>query len=260
MPLLDAYDIYQHLMDYWAGSMQDDVYMLASDGWLAGRVLRELVPGKDKKGKAVYTEAHDFVFDKKRYKADVIPPVLIVARYFVAEQADVDLFHAAALALGQQGEEMTEEHGGDDGLLVEVMDDGKLTAKGIKDCLKQIKRQSAFVDEREVLDAYLHLLEEEASASRQAKLAQAELDQRVASQHAKLGEADIKTLMVDDKWLAALDAARQGELDRVSQSLTGRIRELAERYDTPLPKLSEQLQSLGDMVDQHLQKMGFVWT
>ncbi|MEO9215853.1 MAG: type I restriction-modification system subunit M [Rhodanobacter sp.] len=259
VPLLDAYDIYQHLMDYWAGSMQDDVYMLASDGWLAGRVLRELVPGKDKKGKAVYTEAHDFVFDKKRYKVDLIPPALIVARYFAAEQADVDLFQAAALALEQQCEELKEEHSGDEGLLVEAMDEGKLTAKGIKDRLKQIRHQSAFADEREVLDAYLHLLEQEANASRQAKLAQADLDQRVASQYAKLSEADIKTLVVEDKWLGALDAAVQGELDRVSQSLTGRIRELADRYATPLPKLSEQLQSLGDKVDQHLQKMGFAW-
>lgn len=259
VPLLDAYDIYQHLMDYWAGVMQDDVYMLASDGWLVGSVLRQLVPGKDKKGKSVYTEVHDFVFDKKRYKADLIPPALIVARYFAAEQADVDLFQAAALALEQQCEEMKEEHSGDDGLLAEAMDDGKLTVKDIKDRLKQIKRQSAFADEREVLVAYLHLLEQEANASRQAKQAQSELDQLVASQYAKLGEADIKTLLVDDKWLAALDAAVQGELDRVSQSLTGRIRELAERYATPLPKLSEQLQSLGDKVDQHLQKMGFAW-
>jgi hypothetical protein len=41
--------------------------------------------------------------------------------------------------------------------------------------------------------------------------------------------------VVDDKWMARLSAAVQGELDRVSQTLTGRIRELAERYATPLP-------------------------
>jgi type I restriction-modification system DNA methylase subunit len=114
---------------------------------------RELVPGKDKKNKPVYTEAHDFVFDKKRYKADLIPPALIVARYFALEQADVDLFQAAALALEQQCEEMKEEHSGDDGLLVEAMDDGLLTTKGVKDRLKQIKCRHAFDDEREVLEA-----------------------------------------------------------------------------------------------------------
>ena len=31
--LLDPYDVYQHLMDYWAETMQDDVYMIVSDGW-----------------------------------------------------------------------------------------------------------------------------------------------------------------------------------------------------------------------------------
>jgi type I restriction enzyme M protein len=103
------------------------------------------------------------------------------------------------------------------------------------------------------------LLELEANSSKQAKVAQAGRDKLVAAKYARLGEADIKTLVVDDKWLITLDAAVQGELGRVSQSLTGRIRELAERYATPLPSLAEQLQSLGERVDEHLQKMGFVW-
>ena len=47
--------------------------------------------------------------------------------------------------------------------------------------------------------------------------------------------------MVDDKWMARLSAAVQGELDRVSQTLTGRIRELAERYATPLPQLTDEV-------------------
>jgi len=36
-PLLDAYDVYQHLMDYWAQTMQDDCYLVAGDGWEGGR-------------------------------------------------------------------------------------------------------------------------------------------------------------------------------------------------------------------------------
>ena len=38
-----------------------------------------------------------------------------------------------------------------------------------------------------------------------------------------------------------------------------RIKELAERYATPLPKLSEEIEVLSGKVDAHLQKMGFVW-
>ena len=66
--LLSKYDIYQILMDYWEEIMQDDVYMLVQDGWNAGNVVRMLVPVKDKKGKAVYKEEHDFEFGTARSK------------------------------------------------------------------------------------------------------------------------------------------------------------------------------------------------
>jgi len=65
-----------------------------------------------------------------------------------------------------------------------------------------------------------------------------------------------QTLVVDDKWLATLAAAVQGELDRVSQTLTGRIRELAERYATPLPQLTIEVAALAARVDEHLKRMG----
>jgi type I restriction enzyme M protein len=67
---------------------------------------------------------------------------------------------------------------------------------------------------------------------------------------------EIKALVVDDKWLAMVSAAVQGELDRVSQALTGRVRQLAERYATPMPKLTEELEVFSNRVRKHLQKMG----
>ena len=81
--------------------------------------------------------------------------------------------------------------------------------------------------------------------------------EKVFQQYAKLTEDDIKTLVVDDKWLATLAAAVQGELDRVSQTLTGRIRQLAERYATPLPQLTDEVATLASRVEEHLKKMGF---
>ena len=44
---------------------------------------------------------------------------------------------------------------------------------------------------------------------------------------------------MDDKWLAALDAAIHGEMDRISQALTQRVKELAERYETPMPQTGQ---------------------
>ncbi len=77
--------------------------------------------------------------------------------------------------------------------------------------------------------------------------------------YSKLTESEIKTLVVDDKWLAALDAVIHGEMDRVSQQLTQRVKELAERYETPLPQMVGRVAELEAKVDRHLEAMGFSW-
>ena len=85
------------------------------------------------------------------------------------------------------------------------------------------------------------------------------LDALAYAHYPKLNETEVKALVVDDKWLAALDAAIHGEMDRISQALTQRVKELAERYETPLPKLTEVVESLSTRVEAHLNRMGFVW-
>jgi type I restriction enzyme M protein len=66
--------------------------------------------------------------------------------------------------------------------------------------------------------------------------------------------------VVDDKWLAALDAAVHGEMDSVSQRLTQRVKDLAERYETTLPRMASRVAELETKVNSHLEKMGFSWT
>jgi type I restriction enzyme M protein len=260
VPLFDAYDVYQHLMDYWAETMQDDVYLLVSDGWKAASVIRQLVPAKDKNGKVAYNEPHDFVIDKQRYKADIIPPALIVVRYFVAEQDAIDKLEAEASAIEQKMEELREEHGGEEALLAEVIEDGKIAKGALTERLKEIKFSGATdAEERATLTQYFVLLEQEALTAKQVKDAQKVLDAKVIAQYGKLNETEIKTLVVEDKWLAAITDAVQGELERVSQTLTGRIKTLAERYATPLPRLVEEVETLSARVDEHLKKMGFAW-
>ncbi|MBP7492795.1 MAG: SAM-dependent DNA methyltransferase [Rhodoferax sp.] len=239
-PLIDAYDVYQHLMDYWAETMQDDVWMIATDGWQA------LQDGKP--------------------NVDLIPAGLVVARYFAAEQQAVEALEAERDAITRQMEEQDEEHGGEGGLLEEgKTDKGKLTAKSVKDRLKALQALAVKAgiadaqDEIKALKAYAALLEQEATASKKAKDSQKALDSKVAAKYAHLTVADIQTLVVQDKWLATLTASVQSELDRVSQTLTGRIRQLAERYATPLPALGDEVELMSGRVDEHLKTMGFVW-
>jgi type I restriction enzyme M protein len=254
--LLDAYDVYQHLMDYWTETMQDDVYMLISDGWREAAKPRLIIEDKDKKMK----EKPDFTVGKQKFKADLIPAPLLIARYFTNEQTAIESLETEAADIAQQLEEMAEEHGNEEGLLAEAKNEkDKLTKASVTARLKEIKGDSEFADEQKVLEEYLALLEKEADADSRVKDAQKELEGKIAAKYGKLTEDEIKMLVVNDKWLATLAVAVQSELDRVSQALTGRIRQLAERYATPLPKLTNEVETLAARVDEHLKKMGAVW-
>ena len=255
-PLLDAYDVYQHLMDYWEQTMQDDCYLIASDGWREAAQPRLIVEDKNKKSKA----KPDFALGKKKYTAELIPPALVIARYYAKEQAAIDTLETQLATLAQQIEEMAEEHGGEGGLLEDARNEkDKLTKASVAARLKEIGKADPdpdTADERKALSEYLALSEKEAATSAKLGDAQDALIAQVAARYGQLTEAEIQTLVVDDKWLATLAAAVQSELDRVSQTLTGRIRQLADRYATPLPQLTDEVAALAARVDGHLKKMG----
>ena len=158
-PLVSHYAVYQHQMDYWAEVMQDDAYLIATDGWKAetSRILE-----RDKKGRE----------KDKGWTCDLVPKPRIVARYFASEQAAIDALAAELERVTAELAELEEEHG-----------------------------------------------------------AEAELDDKAYARYPELTAADIKTLVVDDKWLASLGSAVRGEVDRVSRQLAQRVRDLAERYE-----------------------------
>ena len=248
--LLDAYDIYQHLMDYWAETMQDDCYLIAADGWREAARPRLIV--EDKKAKP------DFTIGKKKYAAELIPPALVIARYFSTDQTAIEKLEAEQAAIEQEVEEMGEEHGSEDGLLAEAKNDkDKLTRISVAARLKEIKGDKEAGDERKALNDYLALIEKAARTGLDLRIAQDALTEKVAARYDELTETEIKTLVVDDKWLATIAAAVQGELDRVSQTLTSRIRQLAERYVAPLPHLTDEVEALAKKVEKHLAGMGF---
>ncbi len=262
-PLLDAYDVYQHLMDYWAETMQDDAYLIAADGWVKGVQPREIVQVKDKNNKLTWPEPHDYLKGKRRFKSDLVSAPILVNRYFVAERDAIELLDNQLATLEQQLDEMRDENSGEEGLLADVIegegDKQKIVAKVVKARLKAIGKDSLYDDERAALEAYAALLEQQSEAKSMRKAAQEALDRKIDAKYPILTEADVKTLVMDDKWMTRVSAVVQGELDRVSQTLTGRIRQLAERYATPLPKLTNEVETLSARVGQHLKKMGASW-
>ncbi len=151
---------------------------------------------------------------------------------------------------------MEEEHSGEDGYLSSL---DKIAKAEINARLKEIKTDKDAKEEIAVLKQWLKLSDKQSELKRSIKEQDAALDQLTHDKYARLSQEDVKNIVVDDKWLAKLAAEVQAELDRVSQTLTSRIRQLAERYDTPLPELVDEVAALAKKVDSHLKKMGMIW-
>lgn len=252
-PLVDAYGVYQQLMDYWAQTMQDDAYLIAADGWQA-ETYRVIETKKAKDGKA--GKPID-----KGWACDLLPKPLIVGRYFAAEQAALDALAARLEATSALLAELEEEHSGgsDDGEGGVFTGFDKVNAASVKERIKEIGRDASAADELAVLKQWQQLSADEAALKRQLKDGDAALDAMACARYPLLTEDEVKSMVVDDKWLSALDAAIHAEVDRVSRTLTQRVKELADRYGTPLPRLVDNVDALEGKVRAHLAAMGFAW-
>ncbi len=242
-PLVDEYAVYQQLMDYWAEAMQDDAYVIALDGWVA---KPQRVVETDKKGKQ----------KDKGWACDLLPKPYIVARYFAAGQGALEARHAELDAVSSQLTDLQEEHGGDDAVFASF---DKVNAASVKDRIKELLTDPDGADELKVLKDWLKLSADEAALKKAVRDLDTQLDQQAFEQYAKLSVAEIQALVIHDKWLARLWQDLQAELDRVSQALTRRIRELAERYAAPLPQLTSEVDGLSAQVEEHLKRMGVAW-
>ena len=253
LPLLDPYDVYQRLMDYWDEVMQDDVYLIATDGWGEAAKPRGIVEDKDKK----FKETPDLTIKRRKYKMDLIPPGLIVARYFADEQAAIEELQAKQEDATRELEELIEEHTGEEGLLEDAVNDkGKVTKGGVMERLKAIRYEKESDEEHDALKHCRTLIESEAEAAKVVKEAQARLDEQVLARYGALTETEIKTLAVEDKWFASIRVAVEGEVHRLTQQLAGRVKELEERYVRPLPELDQEVEAFAAKVEGHLKRMG----
>ncbi len=246
--LVNKYDIYQHLMNYWNDIMKDDVYLLIEDGWVA-KVKR--IIETNKKGKEV----------DKGWTCDLIPKELVITKYLSDEQKGIQDKEAELESIQAEITQYEEEHAGDEGLLSDATNDkGSITKTTLSKFLKDNKNNA---DEKEALELgnkLLKLFNKEAALKKEHKLKLAELDQLTLEKFGALSEAEVRELVVDDKWLASIKSDIQTEVDAISQRLTTRIKELGERYDTKLSDLSIQAEALEAKVEGHLQKMGLVWS
>jgi len=247
--LIDKYDIYQHLMNYWEEVMLDDAHIITVDGWKAGKEVIRLQ--KDVKGKKRNIEG------LYGLEGRLIPIPLAIKTYFAKEQSNLDELKATLEQVGVDMALLKDENSDEDGLLWEVIVNDKISKANVQKRIKEIKKSPDDVDELAMLEKYLALFEKEANTKKVIKDAENDLEKKIITKYPTFTDEEIKKLVVERKWMAEMSARVFGEVDRLSQTLAGRVKELAERYAEPMPKISDEVDDLTKKVEKHLAKMGF---
>ena len=255
-PLLDEYDVYEQLLSYWHETMHDDVFLVMHEGWHDAARPRPAIEDKDRK----LSEAPDIVIGSgkngTKVKTDLIPPALIVARWFAYEHSELEKLNAQAQEAARAVEEYTEEHAVENGLLATAVEDGKITKALASARLKEAKREDSDVEEIAALEHAVALFDTESAAHKAAKKAKAALDLATLEKYGNLTESDVKELVLDDKWQYIVSRRVDGVLTSLVLELVARIEELGERYDETVGSLEAELDELRDQVEGHLASMG----
>ncbi|RCK61552.1 type I restriction-modification system subunit M [Microbacterium sorbitolivorans] len=256
VPLLNEYDAYQQLMSYWHDVMHDDIFLVMQDGWLNASRPRLAIVDKERK----LSEEADLIVGagraKAKYKMDLIPPALIIDRYFAADQAHLNELNAELESTTAALTEHAEEHGSDEGALSEATNDkGAYTKVLVTAAVKQA-RATKDNETLAVAQEALELLNHEAGFKKTVKDAQAKLDEAVLRQYGELADEDVRRLVLDYKWRATISRRLGSEVSALTLQLAGRVRQLGERYLNTVGDLDAELALLEGKMTSHFSELG----
>jgi type I restriction enzyme M protein len=218
--LIDKHDVYEVLLAYWQTVMADDVYLVKNDGYEVGQELDIFYRENRKKDGSVSKKENG-------WDGKIIPKELIIATFFAEEKLAVDeaqrFIDEAQSRLDELGEQESEDE--------ETIDDKEKTK-----LKKELSEKTKLVK----------------------ALAQ-QLDDKTKAKYVELTLEQIKDLLINRKWHTAIYEGIYALYKTVSQSITERIVEIAERYEQTLPELETAVADYETKVKSHLKEMGFVW-
>jgi type I restriction enzyme M protein len=236
------------LLDYWNETLKDDVYLIVEDGWVA-KVKRILE--KNKKGTEV----------DKGWTCDLIPKELVINRFLSSEYQELVSIETELESIQAEIVSFEEEHAGDEGVMSDATNDkGSITKTTLTAFIKDNKSNPAEKETLSIANDLLKLFNREAELKKDQKEKTTALDNLTLKTFKELTEDEVRTLVVDDKWLNSIKASIQTEIDAISQRLTGRVKQLAERYENTLIELDKETKTLEEKVSANLEKMGLVWS
>ena len=249
--LVDAYEVYDVLLNYWADVMQDDCYMIANDGWTYPEVRAFKKNSKGNDTACMYDEV----------VCDLVPVSLVLAEYFQKETSEISDLQSQVEQKQQAIDELVEQNtdvftfNDDD----DTEGDKPLTVKAVdvKKAVKNAKTNGTSDEELAILQQWLDLSVEKEALNKTLKQKRTELTSAVVDKYASLTEDEIKMLVVERKWLASIIGGCETLMQNVTHQIASDVTALAERYEVTLGATESQVKDLEQEVLQSLKEMGF---
>lgn len=254
VPLLDKYDVYQVLMEYWAETMQDDVYAVCYDGYEIGREISYdyVVRKKKENGQTIEVKTDRI----KGFEGKIIPKALLATHYFQLEVKALDILREQLEEVVTKLTEIVEENSGEDGVFSQLDDLKRATVIAQ---VKALKTDLSAQEELSQLQEYVKLLDAEADYRKAIKQAETDLDTLIEKKYPQLTIDEIKHLLIEEKWFATIYRSIDMIHSAVSHRLSRRVTELMERYEYTLKECENEVEEYEEKVKSHLGRMGFVW-
>lgn len=161
--ILNNYNIYDILLNYWNEKLQDDVYVIKSLGYEAARDIDCVYATKKSKnaeGNEIQIEDKNKI---KSFDGALIPKYIIEEEYFGEELRELSELKLQAEIIESELNEMIDEQAGDDSLFVEVLND-----KGVSISKVNLQNRIKFIENKKESEA-VKLLEELLSIFNQDK-------------------------------------------------------------------------------------------
>lgn len=245
--LLDNYDVYDCLLNYWNAKLQDDVYAIKAGGYETAREIEYEYAQKKIKDESGETIQVDDPTKVKSFEGALIPREIIESVYFAAELAELNALIEQSSAIESELDEMREEESGDDGLLKDVLNDkgDGIPKANLNKRIKELdnKKTSALMD---TMSQLVTLYEEGKTADMEGIIketpALGEYDLR--NKNGSFGKAKLKAALKVAAETAVVPDIYKEEYD----ALTAYAQKMSEKDEVD-KKVKEARKALDDMVE-----------
>lgn len=232
--IIDKYEAYEYLMEYYNITLKDDLHLIIENGWIP-----KLTFGQDKKGK----------IKKNEFESDLLPKDIVIKEYFKEYADKLEELNNQLNDLESDFNTTVEENTGDEEIF---NDEEKINEKLIKEKIQEETEENI-----KVLKEMLNNLSKQKEIKKNIKQAQEELNDLVIEKYKTFDEKRAKELIINKKWFNDLENKFNDLYEDIIYDLSDQITNEVENYENTLAELLKETSDLETLVLKDLERMGY---